>query len=156
MCVLLVQPVDDPSIAHQSDDFNDTFSASSHAQSPLIQSKPSQFSQSGVSLQHGLDTMEEAADKERFFAQLEEGRSSPVDYGELNRNEDLNVTTGTLKELEEQLRKKGDVIQKGRQIDKETDRQTNGKTCKQATKYTHVDRQEIDMHIDRQTDRQTN
>jgi activator of HSP90 ATPase len=49
--------------------------------------------------------MEELADKERFFAQIEEGRSSPVDYGELNRQQDLTATTGTLREFEEELRK---------------------------------------------------
>ena len=33
----------------------------------------------------GLDTLEENADKSRFFAELEEGKSSPIDYSELNK-----------------------------------------------------------------------
>ena len=38
----------------------------------------------------GLDTLEENADKKKFFAELEEGRSTPVDYSELNKK--LSVT----------------------------------------------------------------
>ena len=34
----------------------------------------------------GADTLEEKAEKEQLFAVLEAGRSSPVDYSELNRN----------------------------------------------------------------------
>ena len=33
----------------------------------------------------GLDTMEENADKSRFFAELEAGKSTPIDYSELNK-----------------------------------------------------------------------
>lgn len=33
----------------------------------------------------GLDTLEENADKKKFFAELEVGRDSPIDYSELNR-----------------------------------------------------------------------
>lgn len=33
----------------------------------------------------GLDTLEENADKSRFFAELEHGRDTPIDYSELNK-----------------------------------------------------------------------
>lgn len=47
--------------------------------------------------QPGLDTLEEAADKQRFFGELEGDRSSPVDYSELNRQlGDTGVSSLTL------------------------------------------------------------
>lgn len=33
----------------------------------------------------GLDTLEENEEKNKFFAELEEGKDSPVDYSELNK-----------------------------------------------------------------------
>lgn len=33
----------------------------------------------------GLDTLEENADKSKFFAELERGRNTPIDYSELNK-----------------------------------------------------------------------
>lgn len=33
----------------------------------------------------GPDTLEEKADKNRFFAELEEGRTTSIDYAELNK-----------------------------------------------------------------------
>ena len=33
----------------------------------------------------GLDTLQEKADKERFFAELEQNCNTPLDYSELNR-----------------------------------------------------------------------
>ena len=35
--------------------------------------------------QPGLDTLEESADKRRFFDELEQGRDTPPDYSQLNR-----------------------------------------------------------------------
>jgi hypothetical protein len=35
--------------------------------------------------QPGLDTLEENADKRRFFDELEQGRNTPLDYSQLNR-----------------------------------------------------------------------
>ena len=35
--------------------------------------------------QPGLDTLEENADKRRFFDALEQGRDTPLDYSQLNR-----------------------------------------------------------------------
>ena len=35
--------------------------------------------------QPGLDTLEENADKHRFFDELERGRDTPPDYSQLNR-----------------------------------------------------------------------
>ena len=35
--------------------------------------------------QPGLDTLEENADKRRFFDELEQGRDTPLDYSQLNR-----------------------------------------------------------------------
>lgn len=36
--------------------------------------------------QPGLDTLEENADKRRFFEELEHGRKTPLDYSQLNRD----------------------------------------------------------------------
>lgn len=36
-------------------------------------------------LQPGMDTLQENADKERFFAELEGSCNTPLDYSELNR-----------------------------------------------------------------------
>lgn len=44
----------------------------------------------------GLDTLEEEVEKARFFAQLEAGASSTIDYSKLNIELDLSTsTTGT-------------------------------------------------------------
>lgn len=43
----------------------------------------------------GLDTMEEEEEKNRFFAQLEAGASSTVDYSQLNRQWDSSSFTIT-------------------------------------------------------------
>ena len=45
----------------------------------------------------GADTLEENVEKERFFAALEAGRSSPLDYSELNRQlGDTGLTSLTM------------------------------------------------------------
>ncbi|RVE62287.1 hypothetical protein OJAV_G00155600 [Oryzias javanicus] len=51
----------------------------------------------------GLDTMEEEEEKTRFFAQLEAGASSTVDYSQLNRQLDSSSfsTTGDLRKAEQ-------------------------------------------------------
>lgn len=38
----------------------------------------------------GLDTLEEQEEKERFFANLEKGASSTIDYSKLNKELDSN------------------------------------------------------------------
>lgn len=38
----------------------------------------------------GLDTLEEQEEKERFFAKLEKGASSTIDYSRLNKELDSN------------------------------------------------------------------
>lgn len=38
----------------------------------------------------GLDTLEEQEEKERFFADLEKGASSTIDYSRLNKELDSN------------------------------------------------------------------
>lgn len=42
----------------------------------------------------GLDTLEEEEEKARFFAQLEAGASSTIDYSKLNR--ELDSTSSTI------------------------------------------------------------
>lgn len=37
------------------------------------------------SAQPGLDTLQENADKRRFFDELEDGHDTPLDYSQLNR-----------------------------------------------------------------------
>lgn len=43
----------------------------------------------------GMDTLEEEEEKSRFFAQLEAGASSTIDYSKLNRELDLTSSTIT-------------------------------------------------------------
>lgn len=46
----------------------------------------------------GLDTLQEDADKEIFFAELEGSRNTPIDYSELNRqleNTEKSALAGT-------------------------------------------------------------
>lgn len=40
----------------------------------------------------GVDTLEEQEEKERFFANLENGASSTIDYSRLNKELDSNDT----------------------------------------------------------------
>lgn len=42
----------------------------------------------------GLETLEEEEEKARFFAQLEEGASTTIDYSKLNRELDSSSTLG--------------------------------------------------------------
>ena len=42
----------------------------------------------------GAETMEEMADKERFFKELEEKRGGRVDYSQLNKDVDMTGTMG--------------------------------------------------------------
>ena len=42
----------------------------------------------------GAETMEEMADKERFFKELEEKRGGRVDYSQLNKDADMTGTLG--------------------------------------------------------------
>lgn len=41
----------------------------------------------------GLDTLEEQEEKEQFFARLEEGLTSSIDYSRLNKELDSNDST---------------------------------------------------------------
>lgn len=41
----------------------------------------------------GLDTLEEEEEKERFFARLEKGLTSSIDYSRLNKELDSNDST---------------------------------------------------------------
>lgn len=41
----------------------------------------------------GLDTLEEQEEKEQFFARLEKGLTSSIDYSRLNKELDSNDTT---------------------------------------------------------------
>ena len=36
-------------------------------------------------MKQGLDTLQENEDKDRFFAELEQGKETPIDYSELNK-----------------------------------------------------------------------
>ncbi|XP_073342549.1 centrosomal protein of 162 kDa [Pagrus major] len=64
----------------------------------------------------GLDTLEEEEEKARFFAQLEAGASSNIDYSKLNRELDISSsTTGTnLRKAEEAVEQSDDNQRKTR------------------------------------------
>ncbi|XP_030250867.1 centrosomal protein of 162 kDa isoform X6 [Sparus aurata] len=64
----------------------------------------------------GLDTLEEEVEKARFFAQLEAGASSTIDYSKLNIELDLSTsTTGTnLRKAEEAVEQSDDDQRKTR------------------------------------------
>ncbi|KAL0984959.1 hypothetical protein UPYG_G00151080 [Umbra pygmaea] len=53
-----------------------------------------------VAMSLGLDTLEEEVEKSRFFAQLEGGASSTIDYSKLNRALDSSTTASTLGKAE--------------------------------------------------------
>ncbi|KAM7420107.1 hypothetical protein PAMA_014693 [Pampus argenteus] len=56
----------------------------------------------------GLDTLEEEEEKARFFAQLEAGSSSTIDYSKLNRELDSTCST-----MAPNLRKAEDAVEQG-------------------------------------------
>ncbi|KAM7382365.1 hypothetical protein PAMP_002096 [Pampus punctatissimus] len=56
----------------------------------------------------GLDTLEEEEEKARFFAQLEAGSSSTIDYSKLNRELDSTCST-----MASNLRKAEDAVEQG-------------------------------------------
>ncbi|XP_067458602.1 centrosomal protein of 162 kDa isoform X2 [Thunnus thynnus] len=64
----------------------------------------------------GLDTLEEEEEKARFFAQLEAGASSSIDYSQLNRELDSTSSTmaTNLRKDEEAVEQSEDDLRKGR------------------------------------------
>ncbi|XP_029927766.1 centrosomal protein of 162 kDa isoform X2 [Myripristis murdjan] len=74
----------------------------------------------------GLDTLEEEEEKAKFFAQLEAGASSTVDYSKLNRELDSTSSTigTTLRKASDAVEQSEDDQREGRDL--ETDRNSPG------------------------------